>query len=390
MRSALLRPVTLVAVAVLIDLAVLGSVSLLAEPQAPPQVQPSNALPATRTGADIYQAACLTCHGRDGRGAPKNVVGFDRQPRDFTNCTATAETTSDWMAVVHEGGPIRGLDKHMPAFGDALSAEDIERVVGYIRTFCTDLPRWPIGDLNFPRAFFTEKAFPENETRLTTGVSTGAEGPVSNTLVYEHRVGARNQIEVVVPIDFQENTDIGPNGPWVAGIGDLAVAFRRTFLASARTGTIAAAGVEVALPIGNEYKGLGNGYAIYEAFGMWGQALPHDSFLQMHGGVEFPSDSLKGSKESYLRTAIGTTLTQNHGFGRSWSPQVELLWAKPFGAPAAYDLVPQLQVSLSKLQHVLLSGGVRVPINEREERRPELLIYLLWDWFDGGLFSFWK
>ena len=148
--------------------------------------------------------------------------------------------------------------------------------------------------------------------------------------------------------------------------------------------------MEVALPTGNEYKGLGNGYAIYEAFGMWGQALPHDSFLQMQGGVEFPSDSLKGSKESYLRTAIGTTLTQNHGFGRSWSPQVELLWAKPFGAPAAYDLVPQLQVSLSKLQHVLLSGGVRVPINEREERRPELLIYLLWDWFDGGLFSFWK
>ena len=47
-------------------------------------------------------------------------------------------------------------------------------------------------------------------------------------------------------------------------------------------------------------------------------------------------------------------------------------------------------MSLSKLQHVLLSVGVRVPINEREERKPQLLTYLLWDWFDGGLFQFWK
>ena len=52
--------------------------------------------------------------------------------------------------------------------------------------------------------------------------------------------------------------------------------------------------------------------------------------------------------------------------------------------------MPQVQVSLSKLQHVLLSVGVRVPLNERQERKPEFLTYFLWDWFDGGLFQFWK
>ena len=40
--------------------------------------------------------------------------------------------------------------------------------VKHLWRFCSD-PAWPRGDLNFPRAFFTEKAFPENETVWTTG-----------------------------------------------------------------------------------------------------------------------------------------------------------------------------------------------------------------------------
>jgi hypothetical protein len=39
---------------------------------------------------------------------------------------------------------------------------------------------------------------------------------------------------------------------------------------------------------------------------------------------------------------------------------------------------------------VLLSVGVRVPVNQRDGREPQLLTYFLWDWFDGGLFQFWK
>jgi len=69
---------------------------------------------------------------------------------------------------------------------------------------------------------------------------------------------------------------------------------------------------------------------------------------------------------------------------------VEVLTAMPNGATTEWDAVPQVQISLSKLQHILLSVGVRVPLNEREERKPEVLTYFLWDWFDGGLFQFWR
>ena len=65
---------------------------------------------------------------------------------------------------------MRALDRHMPAFGDALSDDQIEQAVKYLWSFCDD-SSWPRGDLNLPRAFFTEKAFPENETVWTTGVT---------------------------------------------------------------------------------------------------------------------------------------------------------------------------------------------------------------------------
>ena len=64
--------------------------------------------------------------------------------------------------------------------------------------------------------------------------------------------------------------------------------------------------------------------------------------------------------------------------------------ARNRAASAEWDVVPQMQVTLSKLQHVMIAGGVRIPLNERDERHPQVLTYLLWDWFDGSLFDFWK
>jgi len=37
-----------------------------------------------------------------------------------------------------------------------------------------------------------------------------------------------------------------------------------------------------------------------------------------------------------------------------------------------------------------VSGGLRIPINERGERRMQVLTYVLWDWFDGGLRDGWR
>ena len=103
------------------------------------------ALPDTATGEDIFVAACATCHGIDGKGPPADMVGFElplpngHDFPDFTDCaTNTVEPMADWMAVAHRGGPVRALDRRMPAFGDALSDEQIERAIKHLWTFCTD------------------------------------------------------------------------------------------------------------------------------------------------------------------------------------------------------------------------------------------------------------
>jgi hypothetical protein len=111
--------------------------------------------------------------------------------------------------------PGRGFAR---AFGRGQMSDDtIERVVRYLWTFCDD-PSWPRGDLNLPRAFFTEKAFPENEAVWTTGVTTSGTKAVANEIVYEHRIGSRWQYEVKVPFDAQQTA---PEGLWSRGLGDV-------------------------------------------------------------------------------------------------------------------------------------------------------------------------
>jgi hypothetical protein len=169
------------------------------------------------------------------------------------------------------------------------------------------------------------------------------------------------------------------------------LAYRYTLFDSLPSGSIAAAGGEITFPTGKETEGLGGGVTIFEGFGMWDEALPRSGFFQLHAGFELPANRDLASNEVYWRTAIGQTFTE-HIWGRAWSPMVEVLGVKGLarGVDPEWDVVPQMQVSLSGLQHVLLNVGVRVPVNERASRGSTLLVYLLWDWFDGGLFSNWR
>jgi hypothetical protein len=122
---------------------------------------------------------------------------------------------------------------------------------------------------------------------------------------------------------------------------------------------------------------------------MFAKGVGANGFVQMHGGVMFPNDTNKVQTSTYLRQAWGYTYAQDHGFGRSWTPMTEVIWSKNKGASSVVDVVPQMQVSLSKLQHILISVGVSVPATQRDGRHPEFLTYFLWDWFDGGLFQYW-
>ena len=73
-------------------------------------------------------------------------MGFSTPVPDFTDCDfATREPDSDWIGIAYEGGP----SEFMPAFGGALTVEQVELAVNHIRTFSTD-SRWPRGELILP------------------------------------------------------------------------------------------------------------------------------------------------------------------------------------------------------------------------------------------------
>lgn len=117
--------------------------------------------------------------------------------------------------------------------------------------------------------------------------------------------------------------------------------------------------------------------------------LPGNAFLHVQGGFEKPLN-LPANNEIYWRVAAGRTFTA-HRWGRAWSPIVELLAAREleYGAQTWWDAVPQLQVTLSRRQHISVSGGVRVPLN-LPRSRPSGVVSLLWDWFEGSPFDGWR
>src|SRR2546425_489287 len=74
----------------------------------------------------------------------------------------SAVTDEAWSGIVRDGGAAFGLSLDMPAFRDGATPEQLRAVVRYIRSLCSERG-WPPGELNFPRAFLAEKAYPENE-----------------------------------------------------------------------------------------------------------------------------------------------------------------------------------------------------------------------------------
>jgi mono/diheme cytochrome c family protein len=338
-----------------------------------------------KTGAELYLDTCATCHGIDGAGKAATVLGFDVPTPDFTDCNfATREPDADWMTVAHEGGPSRGFSRHMPAFGGALSEADLYTILDHVRTFCAD-PDWPRGELNLPRTLHTEKAYPEDEAVVTLAFGRDP-ARVSTELVYEKRFGAKTQIEIKAPFAAAR---LGET--WAGGAGDLTVGVKRTFAHSLARGAIAAWAAEIILPTGDESAGLSAATPVFEGFASYGQILPRDSFLQFQGGVEVPADTAKASRETFWRASAGRTWTEHGPFGRAWSPMVELLAARDLesGARTHWDLVPQVQVTLNTRQHIMLNVGWRTPLNDRQGRSSQLLFYVLWDWFDGGLRDGW-
>jgi hypothetical protein len=215
------------------------------------------------------------------------------------------------------------------------------------------------------------------------------EGPdsISHEFLWEQRFGPLNQIELKIPIT---RADLGEPDGWQSGAGDLSVGVKHTLRHSLERGAILSVGGELVLPTGDETKGFGAGSTVLESSVMYGKLLPRDSFVQLQGIVELPTDS-SFEDELVVRAVVGRTWTVDAPFGRSFTPMLEVLAARDLagGASTQWDLAPQVQISLNRRQHVLGAIGIRQPITDRDSRSTELVFYLLWDWFDGGVLQGW-
>jgi mono/diheme cytochrome c family protein len=342
------------------------------------------ALAPPKTGEELYREACANCHGPNGAGAPRSQVAFDAPLPDFTDCNfATREPDGDWIAVAHQGGPTRGFSENMPAFGDALTEAQLQKIMDHIRSMCPN-DDWPRGELNLPRPLVTEKAYPEDEAVLTSSVDVENEGAVMNEFVYERRFGVRNQLEVVVPFGFQERAD----GRWSGGhLGDVAIGTKRAVYHSLENGSIFSLTGEVLLPTGAEEQGFGTGTTVFEPFASYGQILPAGGFLHVQGGAEIPLT--RSTQEAFFRGTLGKSFASGR-WGRTWSPMVEVLGSRDLESSATthWDLAPQMQVTLNTRQHVMLNVGVQIPVDD-PGRDTRVTVYLLWDWFDGGFLEGW-
>jgi mono/diheme cytochrome c family protein len=355
---------------------------------------PDGAAQASRTGRQIFLETCAACHAADGKGQSRSRLGFEVAPPDFTDPDfASREPYYDWAGIVHNGGPSRGFSEIMPSFRGALTMEEIEAAVAYAKSLHGG-ESWPPGEFNLPRPLVTGKAFPEDEVVFATTVSRDSDGldSIQGKIVYEQRFGARNMWEVVLPFGWSERIEDPAlsSTSWGANLGDIAVAVKRDFHHNLRRGSILSGSAELIVPTGDRSSGLGKGTFIFEPFLVYGQLLPSDFFVQAQAGLELPFERGAAQNEAFLRVALGKEI-RFKPWGRIWSPMVELLAAKELvsGEKVVLDLVPQVQVTLNKRQHIRFNVGMRLPLNETSGRHVAVMAYLLWDWFDGAFFDGW-
>jgi cytochrome c553 len=339
------------------------------------------------SGEHIYKTACVACHGSDGKGTPKSIAGFEPPDSfpDFTRCDqTTAELDNDYRAVIVHGGRYRGFSQIMPSFKQALTPAQINKVIGYLRHFCRE-QGWPRGELNLPRAMVTEKAYPEDEEVVSTAVNARGAPGVEAHIIHEQRFGKKNQIEVDAPINFQDE-----NHTWYGGVGDTTFGVKRVLFSNLSRGSIMALQGSVVMPSGNRARGFGSGTTTFETFAAYDQ-LFHNTSIQTQFGADLPRHTEIAPQSIFFNTAIGQTIMADHGLGRAWTPMFEFLADRDLvdGAKTNWDVLPQMQVTISHRQHIRGDLGVRVPVSNTTGRAVQLQLYLLWDWQDGKIHEGW-
>jgi hypothetical protein len=146
------------------------------------------------------------------------------------------------------------------------------------------------------------------------------------------------------------------------------------------------------LPTGNKRRGFGAGSAQFEPFAAFDQLFQENTFLQFEAGADLPFNASVAPRSMFWRSTVGQALAPDHMLGRLFSPMVEVLATKDFkpGASTDWDVLPEMQITISRRQHVRTGFGVREPFTNTNGRTPQVLFYLLWDRADGKLWGGWR
>jgi hypothetical protein len=60
------------------------------------------------------------------------------------------------------------------------------------------------------------------------------------------------------------------------------------------------------------------------------------------------------------------------------------------GASTDWDVMPEMQVTVSRRQHIRAAVGYRKPITAVSGRAPQVEFYVLWDWAEGHFWEGWR
>lgn len=310
------------------------------------------------TGATLYRAWCGSCHGEAGDGTSKATVRLEVPAANLAQCaTSTAEPEERWVAIVRDGGASVGLSIDMPAFGDAATPEQLQALVRYVRSLCRE-PGWPPGELNLPRPFLVEKAFPENEV-VVEAHGRGQE------LIYERRIGRRLQVEGAA-------RTLATSG---GGFDGVTGALKYNVWHSLAPRALASVGLEVTPPLGLQPNWEVEPFFAYGANPGGGATIIQGEFIA-------PWEETEGVVGAELRLGVGQQL------GRI-VPMLEAGWSVPRDGQQALALFPQVWVQLSRPGHVAASAGVELPVAGPDPFTARLVAFVLWDFGDGPLNRGW-
>jgi mono/diheme cytochrome c family protein len=332
------------------------------------------------SGRELYDGACASCHGADGRGAPEGTAISVPLP-DFTDCNfITREGNGNWGYLLAHGGKGLGLSLQMPAFADVLTDEQVHRVLDYIRGFCTD-PRWPRGELNFRRPLITTKAFPEDELLLLPELTKGRDGVRDwvTEVSFERRVGARGQVEIALPFVVHDVSD----GPTTGGVGDLALAYKHVLYADLPSLTIASASLDLVLPSGDRDRHLGDGTVSFEPSLLAGKEIRNVVIQAQILGIA-PIDENRADRGVDYRFAFSYPLSR---LKRAWVPTLELEVLQNVTAQQHnLSLTPEIYKGITQRGHVAVAVGAQIPVAGGPDPFDyRVLAFLLWEYTDGGL-----